>query len=481
MSSNINPYNVDGTFPVAGQDNPSQGFRDNFTNIKNNFIFAENEITDLQSKVIVTQALTGQTISNDMAGTQIRRPQLAAWTQTLIDNGAVSGSATLDFNQANFQKITTAAPISLNFINWPTSTGTGALGYGVMRVWIVVSDVSHTVTLPASVTIGQIDLAGFNPTNNTITFDTPGDYVFDFSSVDGGFDFLIFDLTRNRVQFRDPSFYFNPAVTPTLLIGYNDLTFPTAVALETGTDTISAFGSMNVVTVGNLSLNQVETEFTSNKTPGYTITSARGDATIGLITPVQTGDFLGFMQAYAYSGNITLGNTFNQSAAISYYATGSNVTYGIGGNIGFFTRPDGSATPIVKQALGVENDQSIKAFGNVEVAGKFKTDAGIVEGGTYVTSLATSGYQDFYANTSISTLIIDSLNSATISSANLLLPLNPPDRFKFKIATVAPIAYANVYPGPGINVKYVATNSLNAGNVAINLIYNASNSTWYKA
>jgi hypothetical protein len=31
MASNINPYNIDGTYPVAGQDNSSQGFRDNFT------------------------------------------------------------------------------------------------------------------------------------------------------------------------------------------------------------------------------------------------------------------------------------------------------------------------------------------------------------------------------------------------------------------------------------------------------------------
>ena len=34
MASNINPNNIDGTYPVAGQDNDSQGFRTNFTNIK---------------------------------------------------------------------------------------------------------------------------------------------------------------------------------------------------------------------------------------------------------------------------------------------------------------------------------------------------------------------------------------------------------------------------------------------------------------
>lgn len=51
MSSNINPNNINGNFPVAGQDNDSQGFRDNFTNILNNFSFAASEVTDLQNSV----------------------------------------------------------------------------------------------------------------------------------------------------------------------------------------------------------------------------------------------------------------------------------------------------------------------------------------------------------------------------------------------------------------------------------------------
>lgn len=51
MASNINPYNIDHTYPVAGQDNDSQGFRDNFTNTRNNFIQAKAEIEALQADV----------------------------------------------------------------------------------------------------------------------------------------------------------------------------------------------------------------------------------------------------------------------------------------------------------------------------------------------------------------------------------------------------------------------------------------------
>ena len=53
MTSLINPNNIDGGYPVAGQDNNSQGFRDNFTNTKVNFQYAEQEITDLQDQVIL--------------------------------------------------------------------------------------------------------------------------------------------------------------------------------------------------------------------------------------------------------------------------------------------------------------------------------------------------------------------------------------------------------------------------------------------
>ena len=37
MASNIVPGNVDETYPVAGQDNSSQGFSDNFSAIKTKF------------------------------------------------------------------------------------------------------------------------------------------------------------------------------------------------------------------------------------------------------------------------------------------------------------------------------------------------------------------------------------------------------------------------------------------------------------
>ena len=44
--SNINTSNIDSGFPVAGQDNSSQGFRDNYTAIISQFQIAKDEISE---------------------------------------------------------------------------------------------------------------------------------------------------------------------------------------------------------------------------------------------------------------------------------------------------------------------------------------------------------------------------------------------------------------------------------------------------
>jgi hypothetical protein len=47
MSSNVNYASINENFPVAGQDNDTQVFRDNFDTIKNSLSTAKSELTDL--------------------------------------------------------------------------------------------------------------------------------------------------------------------------------------------------------------------------------------------------------------------------------------------------------------------------------------------------------------------------------------------------------------------------------------------------
>jgi len=477
MASQIQPYNIDGTYPVAGQDNSSQGFRDNFTNIKNNFIFAQNEINDLQSKVLVTSALNGQTISNNMAGAPITAPQLKAWTQAIYDQGVVSTVATLDFTQGNFQKITTGGPISVSFSNWPASSGASAVGYGALRVWFVVGDVAHTIRLPSSVSIGVNDIAGYNADTQEITFDQPGNYVFEFSSIDGGQHYLIFDLARAKASFRDPRFFYNPEVNSAFLIGFGDA-FQTALLFEQGQDTVASLGSYNAVSVGDLTQANISSpQIDTSPLGGYSVTSARGNLTIGQVISTHGGDMLGYYNAAHYTGYGT-GNTFQQSASITFFSSGTDRVNGLGGNIGFFTTREGEGTAnyaeqSLYQAMSINNDQT------VQVMGTLQTDGGIVDNGAIVTSLATTNPPAFTANASISTLVIDSINSATINAATIILPTDPVDKSTLTIATVAPITTCNVWAPSMENVKYVPSNTFASGNVSIKLIYNSGSATWY--
>ncbi len=189
MTSQINPNNVDGTYPVAGQPNNTQGFRDNFTNIKTNFSYAETEITDLQSKAVLKSALTGTTLDNNMADNLIYAVKLNDVSYTYLQNTASSGTITLDYSASQYQYISTTGSVSLAFSNWPAGGSAG-----VLNLTINVTNVAHTLTLPAAVSLGTTGLQGY--ASNIITFAATGTYQFEFSTVDGGTTITVYDLNR---------------------------------------------------------------------------------------------------------------------------------------------------------------------------------------------------------------------------------------------------------------------------------------------
>lgn len=193
MASNINPTNIDGNFPVAGQDNDSQGFRDNFTNIKTNLQFAQAELNDLQNKAILKSALIGGTLTNDLNNAVLYRPQLKAPTQTFRYLGAINGSIPISFLDAGVQKVTTGGPLIIGLDDFP-ATGF----FGSMRLWIRVtfgpSQTAATVTWPNSVTLGTGKIDNLNFETRQMTFAAAGDYLYELSTVDGGANFWIVQL-----------------------------------------------------------------------------------------------------------------------------------------------------------------------------------------------------------------------------------------------------------------------------------------------
>ena len=199
MTSAINPNNIDGSYPVAGQDNSSQGFRDNFTNIKVNFQAAEDEINDLQSKVLLKAALTGSAgLDNNMNDALLYAAKIqdfAATKITVTPSGAPL-TATINYAAGHYQSFDTTGSTTLAFLNWPPAS---PASYGYLKVQIAVTNTAHTITLPGSVTLGTQGLQGYSA--GTITFSSTGTYEFGFGSYDGGTTVTIFDLNRALTNF----------------------------------------------------------------------------------------------------------------------------------------------------------------------------------------------------------------------------------------------------------------------------------------
>lgn len=200
MASNINPNNIDTAYPIAGQDNDSQGFRDNFTNIKTNFEYAETEIDDLQSKVLLKSALTGTTLDNDLDGAVIQNPKLEGVRYTKADTATTTGNVSIDFSAAQYHRIGTLTGNStLQFSNIPS-----AGNYAEWTVELTQGATQYTLTMPSAVSIGNAVIQG-NDANNVVTFNQAGTYALKFSTVNGGAAVAVEDLNRNHDPIYLPS------------------------------------------------------------------------------------------------------------------------------------------------------------------------------------------------------------------------------------------------------------------------------------
>ena len=124
--SGINTNNIKTNYPVPGVNNDSQGFRDNFTNIKNNLDTAGSELTDLQNKAIVKSALNNSALNNDMANALISNALVKSFrasTYNLGTNIQTSGSDVqlINVSQGDVQYGTITGNTTINFGAWAPS------------------------------------------------------------------------------------------------------------------------------------------------------------------------------------------------------------------------------------------------------------------------------------------------------------------------------------------------------------------------
>jgi hypothetical protein len=200
MTSNINPNNIDGAYPVAGQDNNSQGFRTNFTNTSSNFQYAADEITDLQNNAVLKSALAGTILNNNMQGSVLSNAQLQDMSETVVSLSTVSGSVTVNYSLASYQTLTTNGAVSLAFSNFPAAGVAAAV-----VVQVTVANVAHTLTVPAAVSVNNRGIQGLNTSTNVITFIATGVYSFEFTTSNGGTTITINEANKQIQPFNNSS------------------------------------------------------------------------------------------------------------------------------------------------------------------------------------------------------------------------------------------------------------------------------------
>lgn len=145
--SNINYLSINENFPVAGEDNDTQVFRDNFDTIKTSLQIAKDEITDLEDNAARLD------IDNDFNRTLITRAVMQDNYEKRFDGGTVITPLVVDFENGSYQIFRFGADTVIEFLNFPDSN-----------------------TLPPSVGKLTLELYG-DGTTRTLTFSTSGGTV----------------------------------------------------------------------------------------------------------------------------------------------------------------------------------------------------------------------------------------------------------------------------------------------------------------
>jgi hypothetical protein len=146
MTSAINYSAINTSYPVAGQDNNSQGFRDNFTAISAGLSTAKTEISALQQNSVLVQDLATSSIPvvNNMLGSTLSNGLISQLNPVFYNLGNVTSAGSLiNINNGPVQQVRLTGSATLTFSNW------GPAGsYSVVKLILFADQsASRTATL----------------------------------------------------------------------------------------------------------------------------------------------------------------------------------------------------------------------------------------------------------------------------------------------------------------------------------------------
>jgi hypothetical protein len=148
VTSNINYLSINENFPVAGEDNDTQTFRDNFDTIKTSLRAGQEEITALQANTAKTNE------NNDFEDNEISRAVFRDVMDQRFDGGIIALPTTLltvDYENGGYQVFRFAANMNIDFQNLPeNSSASGPIGCGRITLELYGDGSARTLTFITS-------------------------------------------------------------------------------------------------------------------------------------------------------------------------------------------------------------------------------------------------------------------------------------------------------------------------------------------
>jgi hypothetical protein len=350
--STINTNSINVNYPVPGVNNNSQGFRDNFASIVTNLNTAGTEITDLQNKVVVKQALTGTTLNNDMANTLISNASVRGFRSTTYNLGnALAGTVLVDTTLGDVQYGAVASNTTFNFGSWAPA-GTQAN----VQLNISVSNSLAVITFSGNVVVansnnnGVSTLENFSNIGGLVTLTAPAGVTqlnYLISTTDCGNTLYISPINRPRVATQIQQRIVPPTglqgdVTGDVAVGpsFNQLTITTTNAADyfSVSDTTQLYTDLPVIFTGT----SIEANITAGTTyyvrnvsanTYFTVSSTIGGANVNLAGG--SGTMYAMPVSYVYVATDSYNATACATSVTSTTSSGNIIT--LSGNLSSIT------------------------------------------------------------------------------------------------------------------------------------------------
>jgi hypothetical protein len=322
MASNINFTDIDETYPKAGIDNSSQGFRDNFSLIKTNFESTKEEIEFLQGNAVIAN-VNNNLRNGTLANVAFKTSFDVAYTITPIE-----GTATYNIGTSSYQSISLDSNVTLAI--------SGVSNYSdrleTIKLRIIVSDPTYTMTWPSSVSINLDHIP--NTQGQVTKFGDVGEYEFELSTLDNGTSWAIKDLTRSTSILDGNLIIINthangvPAIAVNIsTLDANGNVYSTIRANSIITDNLTVVNANTIVYSsavypGNITANNITANTgiygvlkTSSQPNVTTVGNLTNLTVLGSTTMTNMADVCGTFVVGLYMGNISTGQTVDTNSA----------------------------------------------------------------------------------------------------------------------------------------------------------------------